>query len=60
MSEEFQRLHPILHEIANTFTQLYEHPDEVAVREQLLKVEHLLEVKLAEVRTLREMNEQSG
>ena len=57
MTDEFEKAHPILNEMAKTVTQLYEHRKNEETREQLLKIEHLLEEKLHEIRTAREAAE---
>ncbi|OZG75238.1 hypothetical protein BTA51_02310 [Hahella sp. CCB-MM4] len=54
MSEEYEKLHPILTEVTRTFTQLYEHRKDESARQKLIKLEQLLEEKLAEIRGVKE------
>ncbi|WP_020406157.1 hypothetical protein [Hahella ganghwensis] len=54
MSEEYEKLHPILSEVTKTFTQLYEHQKDETTRQKLIALEKLLEEKLEMIRIAKD------
>jgi hypothetical protein len=54
MTDHVENLHPILNEVTKTITELYLHKKDEETRLKLLKLEHLLEEKLKEVKAVKD------
>ncbi len=49
MSDEFDKLHPVLNQVSNTLIELHQNRKDEASREQLIKLEKLLREQLEKV-----------
>jgi len=53
MSEEFEKLHPVLQEVSNTLTELYQQRRDEETRQKLIMLERILQEHLDEIRDSR-------
>jgi len=53
MSEEFEKLHPILQEVSNTLTELYQQRRDEETRQKLIMLERILQEHLEKIRDSR-------